>query len=203
MAAALGAYLPVNEPSANMVVDVGGGTSETALISLGGVVALQAVRVGSFDIDAAIQTFIRREYGIAIGERTAEEIKVALGSAWPVQDEVKAEVRGRDLMSGLPKTVILSPQEVREAISEPVGAIVDSVIACLGEAPPELAHDLIVRGMHLVGGGGMLKGLARRLAEETEIPVTLVDQPLEAVVLGAGRCIEAYDQLRVMFMGAR
>jgi rod shape-determining protein MreB len=203
MAAALGAYLPVNEPSANMVVDVGGGTSETALISLGGVVALQAVRVGSFDIDAAIQTFIRREYGIAVGERTAEEIKVAIGSAWPVQDEVKAEVRGRDLMSGLPKTVILSPEEVREAISEPVSSIVDSVIACLGEAPPELAHDLIVQGMHLVGGGGMLKGLAHRLAEETEIPVTLVDQPLEAVVLGAGRCIEAYDQLRVMFMGQR
>ena len=203
MAGALGAYLPVNEPIANMVIDVGGGTSETALISLGGVVALQAVRVGSFDIDAAIQTFIRREYGIAVGERTAEEIKVAIGSAWPVQDGVKAEVRGRDLMSGLPKTVILSPEEVREAISEPVSAIVDSVISCLGEAPPELAHDLIVRGMHLVGGGGMLKGLAKRIAEETEIPVTLVDAPLEAVVMGAGRCIEHYDQLRVMFMGAR
>lgn len=203
MAAALGAYLPVNEPVANMVIDVGGGTSETALISLGGVVALQAVRVGSFDIDAAIQTFIRREYGIAVGERTAEEIKVAIGSAWPVQEEIKAEVRGRDLMSGLPKTVILSPEEVREAISEPVSAIVDSVIACLGEAPPELAHDLIIRGMHLVGGGGMLKGLAHRIAEETEIPVTLVDAPLEAVVMGAGRCIEAYDQLRVMFMGGR
>ncbi|MGI8755636.1 MAG: rod shape-determining protein [Acidimicrobiales bacterium] len=203
MAGALGAHLSVNEPVANMVVDVGGGTSETALISLGGVVALEAVRVGSFDIDAAIQTFIRREYGIAVGERTAEEIKVAIGSAWPVQEEVKAEVRGRDLMSGLPKTVILSPEEVREAIAEPVAAIVTSVVACLGSAPPELAHDLIVRGMHLVGGGGMLKGLAQRLAEETEIPVTLVDAPLECVVLGAGRCIEAYDQLRVMFMGAR
>ena len=203
MAAALGAHLPVNEPLANMVVDVGGGTSETALISLGGVVALQAVRVGSFDIDAAIQTFIRREYGIAVGERTAEEIKVAIGSAWPVADGVKAEVRGRDLMSGLPKTVILSPEEVREAIAEPVASIVDSVIACLGEAPPELAQDLIVRGMHLVGGGGLLKGLARRIAEETEIPVTMVDAPLECVVMGAGRCIEHYDQLRVMFMGAR
>jgi rod shape-determining protein MreB len=203
MAAALGAYLPVNEPVANMVIDVGGGTSETALISLGGVVAIQAVRVGSFDIDAAIQTFIRREYGIAIGERTAEEIKVAIGSAWPVQDDVKAEVRGRDLMSGLPKTVILSPGEVRKAIAEPVRAVVESVIACLGEAPPELAHDLIVRGMYLVGGGGMLNGMAQRIAEETEIPVTLVDAPLEAVVMGAGRCIEAYDQLRVMFMGAR
>lgn len=203
MAAALGAYLPVNEPIANMVVDVGGGTSETALISLGGVVALEAVRVGSFDLDASIQAFIRREYGIAVGERTAEEIKVAIGSAWPVQDDIKAEVRGRDLMSGLPKTVILSPEEVREAIAEPVNAIVDSVISCLGSAPPELAHDLIERGMYLVGGGGMLKGLANRIAQETEVPVTLVDQPLEAVVMGAGRCIEAYDQLRVMFMGAR
>jgi rod shape-determining protein MreB and related proteins len=203
MAAAIGAGLSINEPVANMVIDVGGGTSETALISLGGVVALQAVRVGSFDIDASIQTYIRREYGIAVGERTAEDIKVAIGSAWPVQDEVKAEVRGRDLMSGLPKNVILDPQEVRDAIDEPVSAIVDSVIACLGEAPPELAHDLIVRGMYLVGGGGMLKGLAQRIANETEIPVYLVEAPLECVVLGAGRCIEAYDQLRVMFMGAR
>jgi rod shape-determining protein MreB len=203
MAAAIGAGLSINEPVANMVIDVGGGTSETALISLGGVVALQAVRVGSFDIDASIQTYIRREYGIAVGERTAEDIKVAIGSAWPVQDEIKAEVRGRDLMSGLPKNVILDPQEVRDAIDEPVSAIVDSVIACLGEAPPELAHDLIVRGMYLVGGGGMLKGLAQRIANETEIPVYLVEAPLECVVLGAGRCIEAYDQLRVMFMGAR
>lgn len=203
MAAALGAFLPVNEPLANMVIDVGGGTSETALISLGGVVAIEAVRVGSFDIDAAIQGFIRREYGIAVGERTAEEIKVAIGSAWPVQEDIKAEVRGRDLMSGLPKTVILSPSEVREAIEEPVSAIVASVVSCLGSAPPELAYDLIERGMYLVGGGGMLKGLANRIAEQTEVPVTLVDQPLEAVVMGAGRCVEAYDQLRVMFMGAR
>ncbi len=203
MAAALGAGLTINEPVANMVVDVGGGTSETALISLGGVVALQAVRVGSFDIDAAIQGFIRREYGIAIGERTAEEIKVSIGSAFPVNDGVKAEVRGRDLMTGLPKTVILSPVEVRTAISEPVTAIVESVIACLGEAPPELAHDLIIRGMHLVGGGGMLAGLAQRIANETEIPVYLVDAPLECVVLGAGKCVEAYDQLKVMFMGER
>ena len=203
MAAAIGAGLAIHEPVSNMVIDVGGGTSETALISLGGVVALQAVRVGSFDIDAAITTFIRREYGIAVGERTAEDIKVAIGSAWPVEDEIKAEVRGRDLMSGLPKTVILSPLEVREAIAEPVNAIVDSVVACLGLAPPELAQDLIVRGMHLVGGGGMLKGLAHRIAHEAEIPVHLVDAPLECVVLGAGRCIEAYDQLKVMFMGAR
>ncbi|HEY1117549.1 MAG TPA: rod shape-determining protein [Acidimicrobiales bacterium] len=201
MAAAIGAELPIHEPVANMVIDVGGGTTETALISLGGIVALQAVRVGSFDIDAAIQSYVRREYGIAIGERTAEEIKIAIGSAWPIDDEVRAEVRGRDLMSGLPKTVILSKPEVREAISEPVTAIVDSVIACLGHAPPELADDLITTGMQLVGGGGMLQGLDRRVSVETDIPVQLVQQPLESVVLGAGRCVEAYDDLKVMFMG--
>jgi rod shape-determining protein MreB len=200
MAAAIGAGLPINEPMGNMVVDIGGGTSETALISLGGVVALEAVRIGSFDVDAHIQTYIRREYGIAIGERTAEEIKVTIGSAWPTENEYAAEVRGRELMSGLPKTVVLSAEEVREAIDEPVSAIVDSVIACLGQAPPELAQDLIVQGMNLVGGGGMLRGLDLRLAQETEIPVNLVDAPLECVVLGAGHCVEAFDALKVMFM---
>jgi rod shape-determining protein MreB and related proteins len=200
MAAAIGAGLPIDEPLGNMVVDVGGGTTETAVISLGGQVALQAIRVGSFDMDAAIQTFVRREYGIAIGERTAEEIKVAIGSAFATEDEVKAEVRGRDLMSGLPKTVILSPEEVREALDEQVTSIVDSVVSCLGEAPPELAQDLIVQGIHLVGGGGMLRGLDLRLSQETDLPVHLVDAPLECVVLGAGKCIEAFEHLRVMFM---
>ena len=202
MAAAIGAGLPIHEPLGNMVVDVGGGTTETAVISLGGIVALQAIRVGSFDIDAAIQTYVRREYGIAIGERTAEEIKIAIGSAYPTDDEVKAEVRGRDLMSGLPKTVILSPEEVREAIEEQVRAIFDSVVQCLGQAPPELAQDLIMQGIHLVGGGGMLRGLDRRIAEETALPVHLVDAPLECVVLGAGKCLESFESLRVLFMGA-
>jgi rod shape-determining protein MreB len=184
-----------------MIIDVGGGTSETALISLGGTVALQAVRVGSFDIDSAIQTYVRREYGIAIGERTAEEIKVAIGSAYPTTDELKAEVRGRDLMSGLPKTVILSPEEVREAIEEQVHAICDAVVSALAQTPPELAQDLIVHGIHLVGGGGMLKGLDLRIAKETALPVHLVDAPLECVVLGAGRCLESFDRLKDMFMG--
>jgi rod shape-determining protein MreB and related proteins len=203
MAAAIGAGLSINEPMANMVVDIGGGTSETALISLGGVVALQAVRVGSFDIDAAIITYIRREYGIAIGEQTAEEIKILIGSAHPTPDEVRAEVRGRELMSGLPKTVILSAEEVRGAISEPVNAMVDSVLSCVGEAPPELAQDLIEHGIHLVGGGALLKGLDLRLSNETEVPVRIVRQPLESVVLGAGRVVESYEELRDMFMGAR
>jgi rod shape-determining protein MreB and related proteins len=202
MAAAIGAGLPIHEPLGNMVVDVGGGTTETAMISLGGLVSLQAIRVGGFDIDATIQTYVRREYGIAIGERTAEEIKVAIGSAAPLVEEVKAEVRGRDLMSGLPKTVILSQGEVRQAIDEQVASVIDAVVRCLGQAPPELAQDLIVQGIHLVGGGGLLQGLDRRLSEETALPVHLVDAPLECVVLGAGKCLESFDSLKTMFMGA-
>lgn len=203
MAAAIGAGLPINEPIANMVVDIGGGTSETALVSLGGIVALQAVRVGSFDIDAAIINYVRREHGIAIGEQTAEEIKIAIGSAHWTPEEFRAEVRGRELLSGLPKTIVLSPEEVRDAIAEPVNAIVDSVVACLGEAPPELAQDLITQGIHLVGGGAMLRGLDVRLTSATAVPVELVRQPLESVVLGAGRVIESYEALQVMFMDAR
>jgi rod shape-determining protein MreB len=183
-----------------MVIDIGGGTSESAILSLGGVVSLQAVRVGSFDIDATIQTFIRKEYGIAIGEQTAEKIKITMGSAFPTDEEFRAEVRGRELMSGLPKTVVLSPEEIRNAIEEPLSTIIDSVVACLGEAPPELAQDLIVEGIHLVGGGGLLRGLPERLTVETEVQVKLVDLPLESVVLGAGRCIESYDAMKVMFM---
>jgi len=202
MAAAIGAGLPINEPLGNMVVDIGGGTTETAVISLGGIVALQAIRVGSFDMDGSIQSYVRREYGIAIGERTAEEIKMAIGSAYPVDDSVKAEVRGRDLMTGLPKTVILTPEEVRGAIEDQVGAIVDSVVRCLGEAPAELAQDLITEGIHLSGGGGLLAGLDQRLAEETALPVRRVQTPLECVALGAGKCLEAFDSLKVMFMGA-
>ncbi len=203
MAAAIGAGLPINEPIANMVVDIGGGTSETALVSLGGIVALQAVRVGSFDLDASIVTYIRREYGIAIGEQTAEEIKIAIGSAAETEGEFCAEVRGRELMSGLPRTVVLTPDEVRGAISEQVETMVESVVTCLGEAPPELAQDLLAQGIHLVGGGAMLRGLDLRLANATGVPVQLVRQPLESVVLGAGRVIENYEQLKVMFMDAR
>ena len=200
VAAAIGADLPINEPIGNMVIDIGGGTTETALISLGGVVALEAVRVGSFDIDNAIQGYVRREYGIAVGERTAEEIKVVLGSAAVTDNEVSAEVRGRELMSGLPKTIILTPGEIREAIEEPVTAMVDSVLSCLAQAPPELAQDLIVQGIHLVGGGGMLKGMDLRLSREAEVQVRLVDAPLEAVAYGAGRVIEHYESVQAMFM---
>jgi rod shape-determining protein MreB and related proteins len=202
MAAAIGAGLPVHEPIGSMVVDIGGGTSETALISLGGTVALEAIRVGGFDFDAALQTWIRREHGIAIGERTAEEIKIAIGSAAPTPDEFQAEVRGREVMSGLPKTVVLSFGEVRAAIEELVNSICKSVVACLGHAPAELAQDVIRHGIHLVGGGGMLRGLDQRLQRATGVPVHLVNAPLECVVLGAGRCIENYDVLKSLFMGS-
>ncbi len=201
VAAAIGASLPINEPLGNMVVDVGGGTSESAILSLGGVVALEAIRVGSFDIDASIQAWVRREYGIAIGERTAEDIKLTIGSAAKTPNEVRAEVRGRELMSGLPKTIVLSPEEIRVAIDEPVSAIVDSVLSCIAQAPPELSQDLITEGIHLVGGGAMLRGLDLRLKDETKVDVHIVDTPLECVVNGAGRCIESFESLKVMFLG--
>ena len=146
---------------------------------------------------------VAREHGIAVGERTAEEIKITIGSADPTEGELRAEVRGRHLMSGLPETIVLTPEEVRAAIDEPVSAMVDSVLACLSQAPPELAQDLIVQGINLVGGGSLLRGLDVRLARETEVPVGLVDAPLEAVVLGAGRCIESYESVQAMFMGTR
>ena len=203
MAAAIGSRLPIESPVGNMVIDIGGGTTETALISLGGVVALEAVRVGSFDIDAAIQNHVRRVHGIAVGEQTAEQIKVAIGSAWPAEQEYEAEVRGREMTSGLPRTVVLSSTEVRAAIDEPVTAMVDSVVSCLGSAPPELAQDLIVRGIHLVGGGGLLRGMAERVSAEAHVDVHLVEQPLESVVLGAGTCVESFDDVRSMFMTSR
>jgi rod shape-determining protein MreB len=203
LAAAIGADLPIDEPVGNMVIDIGGGTVETAVISLGGVVALEAVRVGSFDIDAAIQGFARREHGIAIGERTAEEIKMAIGSADVSTDDVQAEVRGRDLMTGLPKTVLMTPEEVRLAIDDVVTTMVQSVQRCLAKAPAELAQDFISRGVHLVGGGAMLRGLKERIERDCAVPVLMSAMPLEAVVLGAGHCIEHYDALRYMFMGAR
>ncbi|MGA0862823.1 MAG: rod shape-determining protein [Ilumatobacteraceae bacterium] len=203
MAAAIGANLPIDEPVGNMVIDIGGGTSETAVISLGGVVELDAVRVGSFDIDAAIQSYVRREHGVAIGEITASEIKIQIGSAEPGPEDRDADIRGRDLVTGLPKTVRLTAEEVRFAIDEPVQAIIDSVKRCLSKAPPELAQDFLARGMYLVGGGGMLRGLANRIERETAVPVRMSPQPLEAVVLGAGHCVEHYQALKGMFMGAR
>jgi len=201
VAAAIGAGVPIHEPLGNLVVDVGGGTTETAVISLGGIVALRSTRVASFDIDADIAALVRRAYGIAIGERTAEEIKIAIGSACQ-GDGAEVEVRGRELTTGLAKTAIISPDEVRAAIEDSVSAIVGSVVSCLGDVPPDLAQDLITEGAHLVGGGGRLRGLDQRLAAEIGVPVHLVAAPLDSAVLGAGRCLEAFDSLKAMFIGA-
>lgn len=203
MAAAMGANLPIHEPVGNMIVDIGGGTTEVAIIALGGIVTLKALRLGSFDIDAAIQTYIRNHYSVAVGERTAEDIKLAIGSAWPVDESLKVEVRGRDLTAGLPRTIVMSPEEVRSAIADPVGAIVDVVIDALSECPPELSQDILMRGIYLTGGGGLLQGLDVRIAQETNVPVKLTVTPLETVVHGAGKVIEDFDSLSSLFMDQR
>ncbi|HVC13540.1 MAG TPA: rod shape-determining protein [Acidimicrobiales bacterium] len=202
LAAAIGAGLAIHEPVGSMIVDVGGGTSETAVISLGGIVAMRAIRCGGFDLDAAIQSFVRTNFGVAIGERTAEAVKLAIGSAAPYEDEPDADVRGREVSTGMPRTVALSSAEVRSAVTEQVAQILDAATNCLGEAPPELAQDIIFEGIHLTGGGALLRGLSQRLADTTGVPVHLVDAPLESVVLGAGRCIESFDRLQPLFSAA-
>ncbi len=203
MAAAIGAGLPIHEPLGNLVVDIGGGTSEVALISLGGIVTNTAVRVGGFDMDSSIQNYIRREYTVAIGERTAERIKISIGSAFPRAEEVKAELRGRDLMSGLPKNVVISSEEIRGAIDEHVRAVVEATLECLGQAPPDLVQDVLVNGMTLTGGGGMLQGLDMLLSQAAEVPVHLTRQPLESVVLGAGKCLDAFESAKHVLLDAR
>lgn len=200
MAAAIGTGLPIDEPTGSLVVDIGGGTTESALVSLGSVIATHGVRTGGFDLDAAIQNYVRQEYRIALGDRTAEEIKLSIGSAWPTDDDVKVEVRGRDVKSGLGKIVILAPEEVRAATRIVLREIVDSVKACLGKAPPELAHDVIDSGLHLVGGGALLRGLDQHIASELDVEVRVADDPQEAVVRGAGRCLEKSSrELGVVF----
>ena len=204
MAAALGAGLPVHEPAGNLIVDVGGGTTEVACISLGGVVASKSLRIAGFDFDAAIAHYLRREYAITIGERTAENVKIAIGSAVAMHgEEDKFEVRGRELATGLPKTVALSAGEVREALEEPVSQVVQAVLDTLSESPPELANDAIDKGIFLTGGSGMLRGLAERIAQAAEVSVHRVDTPLECVALGAGRVIESFDELGPLFVDSQ
>jgi rod shape-determining protein MreB len=202
VAAAIGAGLPIHEPTGNFIVDVGGGTSEVAVIALGGVVISKAVRVAGFDVDDAIARHIRKEYGIAIGERTAEQIKIAIGSAFPLNQEEKAEIRGRDLASGLPKMFHISSEEMREAIGESVTQIVQTVVSALSETPPELAQDILSRGITLTGGSGMLRGLDNRLAEECDVPVMLTERPLESVVMGAGQCLDAFPAVKDLFVSS-
>src|SRR5438876_3672454 len=196
MAAAIGAGLPIHEPTGNMVVDIGGGTTEVAVISLGGIVTSQSIRVGGDELDQAIITFGKKEYSLMLGERTAEEIKMAIGSAFPADDEPHAEIRGRDLVSGLPKTVVISAAEVRKAIEEPVNLIVDAVKNTLDKCPPELAGDVMDRGIVLTGGGALLRGLDERLKHETGMPVHITDNPLHSVAIGSGKCVEEFEALQ-------
>jgi rod shape-determining protein MreB len=193
MAAAIGAGLPIHEPTGNMVVDIGGGTTEVAVISLGGIVTSQSIRIGGDELDEALMAFVKKEFQLALGERTAEEIKIQLGSAYPLEQELRAEIRGRDLVTGLPKTVIISTEQIRKAIEEPVQAIVDAVKVTLDRTPPELASDLMEQGIVLTGGGALLNGIAARLEAETNMPIIVANDPLNCVALGSGMCLEELD----------
>src|SRR3954452_8600904 len=196
MAAAIGAGLPVQEPTGNMVVDIGGGTTEVAVISLGGIVPSQSIRTGGDELDSAIISYVKKEYSLMLGERTAEEIKMAIGSAFPLPDEPHAEIRGRDLVSGLPKTIVVSAEEIRKAIEEPVNAIVDAVKTTLDKCPPELSGDIMDRGIVLTGGGALLRGLDERLRRETGMPIHIAEDPLDSVALGSGKCVEEFEALQ-------
>lgn len=196
MAAAIGANLPVHEPTGNMVVDIGGGTSEVAVISLGGIVTSLSVRVGGDELDNAIIQYVKKEYSLMLGERTAEEIKMAIGSAFPLPEENNAEIRGRDLITGLPRTVVITAEEIRRAIDEPVNAIVAAVKATLDRTPPELSGDIMDRGIVLTGGGALLRGLDERLRHETGMPILIADRPLDCVALGSGKCVEEFEALQ-------
>ncbi|WP_043632379.1 rod shape-determining protein [Nonomuraea candida] len=196
MAAAIGSGLPVNEAVGSMVVDIGGGTTEVAVISLGGIVTARSLRVGGDELDEAIIQYVKKEHSLLLGERTAEEIKIELGFACPQEQEPEADIRGRDLISGLPRTVRISAAEVREAIEEPVHAIIDAVQTALDQCPPELAGDLVKTGITLTGGGALLRGLDRRLGQATGMPIRVVENPLHSVVLGSGRCVEEFDRLQ-------
>jgi rod shape-determining protein MreB len=196
MAAAIGAGLPVSEPTGNMIVDVGGGTTEVAVISLGGIVVSVSLRVGGDEMDEAIISHTKREYKLLIGNQTAEEIKLEVGSAFRLRDEVQAEVRGRDMLTGLPKTVIISSEEVRHALEEPVTQIVDAIKSTLDKTPPELAADIMDRGIVLAGGGALLSGLDERLRHETQMPVQLAESPLTCVAVGSGRSLELLEVMQ-------
>ncbi len=203
MAAAIGAGLPVHEPTGNMVVDIGGGTTEVAVISLGGIVASESIRIVGDELDEAIINFVKKEYSLALGERTAEEIKMALASAYPLEEELYAEIRGRDLVTGLPKTIVVSTQEIRESIEEPVSAIVDAVKVTLDKTPPELAADIMEKGIVITGGGALLHGLDNRLASETGMPIRVANNPLTSVVVGSGQCLEEFDALKQVLISSQ
>ncbi|MDC0685129.1 rod shape-determining protein [Sorangium sp. So ce327] len=196
MAAAIGAGLPITEPSGNMVVDIGGGTTEVAVISLAGIVYSQSVRVGGDKMDESIMAYMKRKYNMAIGEQTAERIKITIGNAYPLEQQLTMEVKGRDMVAGIPKTVVVNSDEIRDSLSEPTNAIVDAVLIALERTPPELAADIVDKGIVLTGGGSLLKNLDVLLREETGLPVMVCDDPISAVVLGSGKALDHLELLK-------
>ena len=200
MAAAIGAGLPVHDAEGSMVVDIGGGTTEVAVISLGGIVTSISAGIGGVRLDEAIIYHVKKEYSLLLGERTAEDIKIRLGSAFPTRDEPQAQVRGRDLISGLPRTVVLTSDEVRRALNEPVTAIVDAIRTTLDRTPPELAGDVMDAGIVLTGGGALLRGLDERIRHETGIPVRVAENPTDCVAMGTGRCVEDFEALKPVLL---
>jgi len=196
LAAAIGSDLPIDEPTGSMVVDIGGGTSEVAVISLGGIVAYQSLRIGGDEMDEAIIYYLKKESNLLVGESTAEKIKMEIGSAFPLENEEKMEVNGRDLVAGLPKTIIITSQQVRAALEKTLSDIINAVLEVLDGTPPELASDIMKRGIVLSGGGALLKGLTERISRETHCPVYLAPDPLAAVALGAGKCVEDFSSLK-------
>ncbi|MFM9022418.1 MAG: rod shape-determining protein [Solirubrobacterales bacterium] len=203
MAAAIGSGLPIGEPTGSMIVDIGGGTSEVAVISLGGIVVAKSIRIGGDELDEAIINYAKREYKLLIGQQTAEELKLEIGSAHAMREEVQAESRGRDLVSGLPKTVVLTSEEIRAALEEPMSQIIGAIKETLDSTPPELASDIMDRGIMLAGGGSLLHGLADRLREETQMPVHLAESPLTCVAVGSGRSLEEFEVIHRTNRGAR
>lgn len=195
MAAAIGAGLPVSEPTGSMIVDIGGGTTEVAIISLGGIVTSKSLRIAGDEFDQSIIAYVKKEHSLMIGERTAEQIKMEIGSAYKVEDEKTMEIKGRDLITGLPKTVTISEDQVREALKEPVSSIVEAIKTTLEKTPPELAADIMDKGIMLAGGGALLQGLDILIEKETNMPVHIAETPLDCVVLGAGKALEDYDKI--------
>ncbi len=196
IAAAIGVGLPIQEPSGNMIVDIGGGTTEIAVISLAGIVFAKSIRIGGDEFDEAIMAHLKRTYNLMIGERTSEEIKIQIGSVYPLEEETTLDVKGRDILAGLPKTVTVSSEEIREALSEPISAILEAIRITLERTPPELSADLIDRGLILAGGGALLRGLDKLISEETGLPVHIADDPLTAVALGTGRYLSDFNLLK-------
>jgi len=196
MAAAIGAGLPITEPMGNMIIDIGGGTTDVAVISMAGIVYSRTVRVAGNEMDEAIIQYIKRKYNLLIGERTSEEIKMRIGSAYPLDEELTMEIKGRDLVDGIPKTITITDEEIREALAETVSTIIDAVRVALEQTPPELSADIVDKGIVLTGGGALLKNLDRRLREETGLPVSMADDPLSSVVLGTGRMLTDFNLLR-------